>query len=161
MTDIIVKVMVDVLLTLALVTKEIKQGKISKFILNNYHSLSTYHSLERFLKKLVGRSDIEDALRRLDKLTQEESRMAAVEGLRATHGVGESLRNDVHDVGDGVKTANNKLDAVLDGVQLVFFWLSTPSSKLWLGGENVREELQKVARDVGNLVKDASDDKRS
>ena len=32
MTDIIVKVMVDVLLILALVTKEIRQGKISKFI---------------------------------------------------------------------------------------------------------------------------------
>jgi hypothetical protein len=34
MTDIIVKVMVDVLLILALVTREIKQGKISGFILD-------------------------------------------------------------------------------------------------------------------------------
>ncbi|KAF8487531.1 hypothetical protein DFH94DRAFT_678537 [Russula ochroleuca] len=115
MTDIIVKVMVDVLLILALVTKEIKQGKI-----------------KRFLKKLVGRSDIEDALRRLDKLTQEESRMAVAQGLRATHGMG-----------DGMKVAVNKMDAVLDG------------------GENIRGELQQVARDVGDLARDASDDKRS
>jgi hypothetical protein len=35
MTDIIVKVMVDVLLILALVTREIKQGKISGFILDD------------------------------------------------------------------------------------------------------------------------------
>ena len=32
---------------------------------------------------------------------------------------------------------------------------------LWLGGENIREELQKVTRDVGDLVKDATEDKRS
>ena len=94
------------------------------------------------MKKLVGRSDIEDALRRLDKLTQEESRMAAAEGLRATHGVSE-----------GMKVAIN-------GAHLLFL-MSTLSSNLWLGGENMREELQKVARDVGDLVKDASDDKRS
>jgi hypothetical protein len=38
MTDIIVKVMVDVLLILALVTREIKQGKISRFILDDMKS---------------------------------------------------------------------------------------------------------------------------
>ena len=38
MTEIIVKVMVDVLLILALATKEIKQGKISKFILDDIPS---------------------------------------------------------------------------------------------------------------------------
>ena len=125
MTDIIVKVMVEVLLILALVTKEIKQGKISKFIPDDMPPLSTYRSSERIAKKLMGRSDIEDALRRLDKLTQEEGRMATAQGLRtatqglnATHGVGErvfSIGNDVHDLGDGVNVAINKMDAVLDG----------------------------------------------
>ena len=67
------------------------------------------------MRKLVGRSNIEDALRRLDKLTLEESRMAAAEGLRATHGVGE-----------GVKVVIN---AVLEGGHLVFL-LSTSSSNL-------------------------------
>jgi hypothetical protein len=164
MTDIIVKVMVDILLILALATKEIKQGKISKFIPIICHPLSTYRSLERFVKKLVGRSEIEDALRRLDKLTHEEGRMAAAQGLRATHGVGErvsSLGNVVHDLGDGVNIAINKMDAVLNGAHPFFFWLSTPLSDLWPGGENMREELQKVAKDVGDLVKDAGDDKRS
>ena len=32
---------------------------------------------------------------------------------------------------------------------------------LWLGGENMREELQQVARGVSDLAKDASDEKRS
>jgi hypothetical protein len=34
------------------------------------------------MKKLVGRNDIEDALKRLDKLTQDEARMAIAENLR-------------------------------------------------------------------------------
>jgi hypothetical protein len=129
-----------------------------------WHPFLTYRSLEKFLKKLVGRSDIEDALRRLDKLTEEEGRMAAAQGLRATHDVGErvvSIGDDVQDLGDGLEVAINIMDAVLDGAHLVFFWLSTLSSDLWLGGENMRGELRQVARNVSELAKDASDDKRS
>jgi hypothetical protein len=40
---------------------------------------------EKFLKKLVGKKEMEDALNRLDKLTQEEARMAAAEILKLTH----------------------------------------------------------------------------
>ena len=40
---------------------------------------------------MTGRSDIEDALRRLDKLTREEHRMASAQGLRATHDLGEKV----------------------------------------------------------------------
>ena len=36
------------------------------------------------MKKLVGKKEMEDALKRLDKLTQEEARMAAAENLRLT-----------------------------------------------------------------------------
>ena len=85
MMDIIAKVMTEVLLVLALVTKEIKQGKLSEFIPVDRLLLSAHCSIERFLKKVAGRSDIEDALRRLDKLTQEEHRMTSAQGLKATH----------------------------------------------------------------------------
>ena len=64
---------------------------------------------------------MKDALQRFDTLTQEESRMAVAQGLRATHSVG----NDVRDVGDGVRVAINKVDtvtaAVLDGAYLISF----------------------------------------
>jgi len=65
----------------------------------------------------MGRSDIEDALRSFDKLTQEENRMAVAQGLKAIDGVG----NDVGDVGDGVKVTINKVDAVLDGAHHLSF----------------------------------------
>jgi hypothetical protein len=51
-----------------------------------------YHSSERFLKKLTGRTDIDDALRKLDKLTQDEVLMVAAQGLKATQGVGASVQ---------------------------------------------------------------------
>jgi hypothetical protein len=41
--------------------------------------------LEKFVMKLLGRNDIEDALKRLDTLTMEEARMAIAETLNVTH----------------------------------------------------------------------------
>ena len=48
--------------------------------------------LEKYAKKLVGRTDLEDALKRLDKLTHEEAWMGVAQNLKATHAVGESVR---------------------------------------------------------------------
>jgi hypothetical protein len=89
-----------------------------------------YRSLERSLKKLIGRSDIKDALQRLDDLMQEESRMAAAQGLKAIHGVDKGvggIRNDVQgigdrvsDVDDRVRGVGDKIDVVIDGARLVF-----------------------------------------
>jgi hypothetical protein len=56
----------------------------------------------------VGRTDIEDALKRLDKLTQDEVRMATAQLLKLTHGVD-----------DKVKVVDNKVDGVSDTVKLV------------------------------------------
>jgi hypothetical protein len=41
--------------------------------------------LEKYLKKLLGRNDVEDALKRLDKLTQEEARTTTAEVLKVSH----------------------------------------------------------------------------
>ena len=45
----------------------------------------THDGIGRFLNRLFGGTDIEDALRRLDKLTQEESRMIMAQVLKFTH----------------------------------------------------------------------------
>jgi hypothetical protein len=82
MMEIIVKVMAEVLIILGLATREIKQGKISELTPKPWTAPFDLRSLERFLKKLIGRSDIKDALQRLDNLMQEESRMVAAQGLR-------------------------------------------------------------------------------
>ena len=43
------------------------------------------------MKKLLGRNDIEDALKRLDTLTVEEARMAIAETLNTTHSMDEKI----------------------------------------------------------------------
>ena len=44
------------------------------------------------MKGLIGRTEIADALKRLDKLTQEEARMAAAQNLKVTHTVDDRVR---------------------------------------------------------------------
>jgi predicted transcriptional regulator len=90
MTDVIVKIMIEVLSILAIATKEIKQGRSSALIYV-YLLLLTYSFLEKFVKKLLGRNDIEDALKRLDTLTTEEARMAIAETLNVTHKVDDKV----------------------------------------------------------------------
>ena len=44
------------------------------------------------MKKLLGKNEIEDSLKRLDTLTQEEARMATAEILRVTHSVDDNVK---------------------------------------------------------------------
>jgi archaellum component FlaC len=66
--------------------------------------------LEKYAKKLVGRTEMEDALKKLDKLTQEEARMAAAQNLQATHVVDERVKGVV----DTVEAIDNKMVRVDD-----------------------------------------------
>ena len=74
---------------------------------------------EKYMKKLIGRTEIEDALKRLDKLTQEEARMAAAENLKVAHAVDkkvEGVADTVAVVDDRVKVVDNKVMEVIAGV---------------------------------------------
>ncbi|KAH9958725.1 hypothetical protein BC827DRAFT_548091 [Russula dissimulans] len=100
MKDIIVQIMVEVLCILGIATREIKETRTKKY-----------------MKKLFGRTDLEDALKRLDKLTHEEARMATAEILKATLTVDERVKgvaenvvgidDRVTDVGERVVNIDN------------------------------------------------------
>jgi hypothetical protein len=91
MSDMIVQIMVEVLSVLALATKEIKQGRFSKWPIACRSSLFKY-SIEKFTKKLLGESDVEAILQRLDRLTQEEARMTVTHTLEVVHGIFDNLK---------------------------------------------------------------------
>ncbi|KAF8265080.1 hypothetical protein EI94DRAFT_1702755 [Lactarius quietus] len=104
MKEIIVKIMVEVLGIFAIVTKEMKQGRANS---------------EKYLKKLIGRKDIEDALSRLDRLTQEEARMAIAQVLKVAHNVKDGVEivgDQVKGVGDQIKDVDGKVMGVSDKV---------------------------------------------
>jgi hypothetical protein len=67
---------------------------------------------EKYLKKLIGRTEMEDALKKLDKLTQEEARMAAAENLKATYAVDKRVQG----VADTVVATDNRVAGVDDRV---------------------------------------------
>ena len=94
MTNVMGKVMAEVLCMLAIATKEMKQRRTSAF-LSCAELPPLMLRVETFLKKLIGRKDIEDALQRLDKLEQGELRTATTEVLKTTS-----------DIKDGMSLAN-------------------------------------------------------
>ena len=62
---------------------------------------------------------MEDALQRLDKLTQEEARMAIAENLKATHTVDERVRevaNTVVEIDNRVAIVDDRVAGVDDRV---------------------------------------------
>ncbi|KAH9956631.1 hypothetical protein BC827DRAFT_748423 [Russula dissimulans] len=70
MTTMLGRTMAEILTILALSTKEMHERRIKKFG-----------------KRLVGRTDLADALERLDKLTQEETRTTVARNLEMTHSI--------------------------------------------------------------------------
>jgi hypothetical protein len=78
--------------------------------------LSFHLSTGVFLKKLVGRKDIEDALQRLEKVAMEETRMAAVEALNTSHGVGDKVMGVDHKV-HGVQNTLKAVETLMKGVE--------------------------------------------
>ncbi|KAH9986994.1 hypothetical protein BJV74DRAFT_508179 [Russula compacta] len=91
MTEIIVKILVQLISTLAVATKQIKQGRLKKFG-----------------KKLFGDNDVEAVLHRLDRLTLDEARTTAAETLEVVHALVENLRQIMSDgqvSSDGIQKA--------------------------------------------------------
>ncbi len=79
------KIVVELLSTLALATKQVKQGRLSEFVLAGM--TSTQWNTEKLVKKLRGEKDIEATLQRLDRLTLDEGRATAAEILGVVHGL--------------------------------------------------------------------------
>jgi hypothetical protein len=80
MTTLLGKIMAQVLLVLALATKAMKQRRISEPD-HRIYMFFPHGELETFLRRLVGQTNVDDALMRLDTLTKEESLMTAARNL--------------------------------------------------------------------------------
>jgi hypothetical protein len=117
MDELIVKIMVEVLSTLALATKELKQGRSKKFI-----------------KSLFGgERGAEAVLQRLDRLTQDEARTTAAETLKVVYGLVQDLNGKasgddvlkaleiIHQSASDVK--RSKRDKLKEDIES---WLSAP-----------------------------------
>ncbi|KAI9463784.1 hypothetical protein F5148DRAFT_1376995 [Russula earlei] len=92
MAEILVKIIVELLSTLGLVTKQMKQKRAIKFV-----------------KKIFGENDVEAALQRLDRLTRDEALAAAVQTLNFVHGLDQNMRTVLE---NGKATADSIWEAL-------------------------------------------------
>ena len=108
---------------------------------------------------MTGNTDIEGSLDKLDKLTQEEARMASAEMLKMTRSIDDKVSgvdDNVKVVAGNVEDVGNKVRAVDDRVQDV--------------GRDVRGDVQDVGnkvqgvdhkvQDIGSDIKDVSSEIR-
>ena len=101
----------------------------------------------KFLKKLVGRTEVEDALSRLDMLTKEESLLAVVGNLKVAHYV----NGVVHDIGANVKAIEGVARNVDNGTQhFLSSCIYRPPSLLYFNV--VAHELKCLSLTVTSIV---------
>ena len=65
---------------------------------------------EKYLKKLIRRTEIEDALKRLDRLTQEEARMSAAQVLKVANTVDDKVKG----IADNMVSVDNRMAGIDD-----------------------------------------------
>ena len=85
-TDVVIKILVEVLSTLAMATRQVKQGRLSEFHPCWCGALPECGT-EKFVKKILGENDIEAVLQRLDRLTLDEARATGAQTLEVVYGL--------------------------------------------------------------------------
>ena len=83
-----------------------------------------------FLKKLAGKTDIEDALQKLENVTLEESRMTGAEALRAIHDVSNKVGDNTDKMRDALQAVHDKVGGVEGMLQGVTEMLQGVSDKV-------------------------------
>jgi hypothetical protein len=92
MAEMVVNILVELLSTLALATKQLQQGRSSESGFNEVLYFLTQRNAVKFVKKLFGEKDVEVVLQRLDRLTQEEARLTAAQTFEVVCGLFQNMR---------------------------------------------------------------------
>ena len=103
-------------------------------------------------------ADLEDALKKLDRLTQEEARMAHVEVLRVTHSIRDGVNivdGKVEELGKQVQCVDDKVQVVIDGTRGMFGRLLSPSDVQPIISDDRQAKV--AAKDIGNKVEEVGD----
>jgi hypothetical protein len=104
--ELLGKIMGQLLSILALSIKAMTDSRISELIRLLCFSLADY-GLGKFLKKLVGRKDVEEAVLRLDMLTKEESLMVMARNLEVTQATKVLVEDNVKRIEGVARSVDN------------------------------------------------------
>ena len=84
---------------------------------------------EKFLRRVFGRTDLEDGIKKLDKLTNEEVAMASAHLLKVTHNIDDNVMKvdeNMRVVNDNIKVVDDKVQTMADGGQHLLSGRSAP-----------------------------------
>ena len=127
-----------------------------------YESSLNYR-IEKFLRKLAGMADLEDALKKLDRLTQEEARMANAEVLRLAHSIRDGVEivdGKVEEVGGKVQCVDDKVQVVINGARTLSSPLKIFVTYMFSDGKQARvaaKEIGDKVSGVGVKIEDMGD----
>jgi hypothetical protein len=128
MIDLLGKIMAHVLSVLTHSTRAIKESRTSRTIHSICSSLADYDP-EKFLMRLIGRTDVEDALERLDMLTKEENLTTAARSLEVIHRVEDNVKENMklnHHIVHNVTAVQEDVSNIKDSVTLTKHGAQTP-----------------------------------
>jgi methyl-accepting chemotaxis protein len=161
LTELLGKIMAQLLSILAFSTKMITDRRISELGYSLCLSSLVDYGAEKLSKRLAGRKEIEDAVLRLDTLTKEEILMIEARNLEVTHHVDENVEATkvltvniddnvkaikvlTKDVGDDVRETKALTEEIGDNVKVT-------KSLTESIGDNVKA-TKALTEDVGNNV---------
>ena len=143
MTELLARILAQVLSVLALSTKEIKERRISMLICLRYRSLAD-DSVEKFLKRLIGKTAVEDGFQQLDLLTKEENLMTAACTLRVASDIQHDARAIKEDT-RGIKDIKDDTQDIKDDTRSI---------------KEVTRDIIDNTRDIKDDTRDIKDDTR-
>ena len=127
MTNKMVQITVEILDILATATKEMKQSRASEFDLSLTFLEANIDS-GKFVKRVMGWTKLEEGLKTLDKLTNEEVALASAHLLRVTHNIGHNVTGvdeGVRRVDENVLVVKSEVELVKNNVQAVEYKVQT------------------------------------
>ena len=84
-----VKIIAELLSTLALATRELKQGRSSESLFSSCYL--TDGNAVKVIKKVFAKKDVEAVLQRLDRLTGDEARTTAAQTLEVVYSLAQNM----------------------------------------------------------------------
>jgi hypothetical protein len=138
--ELLGKIMAQILSILALSTKVMTERRISKLIHTQCSFLADYVS-EQFLKRLIGRTNVEDAFLQLDSLTKEENLMAVARTLEV-----------VHHVDDKVEVIDQNVKAVKERTQSPLSFLVRVLTLFLTFSQTGSDEFERLLLHRGTII---------
>ena len=115
-------------------SNEADQAGSNQYVLQYYHiCLVSDLVLEKFAKKLLGESEVEDVLHRLDRLTLDEARMTGTETLQIVHGLLNNLKMVIG--GTHLSLCRLLIAYSLSGQMVRHRWTTYGKLSVWLAYE--------------------------